>query len=375
MIIRLRVFLAIALQFCATSIIAFILPQRLPYQSQLRSSRSISSSALRKVITNGHDVAPNRKKSNLLILRCQRKKSEKDKLNYDIQLTALKRYKELYGDLLVPGRFEVPDNSDLWPSETWNLKLGNVVANVRAKRIHKEKVEELESIGFQYNPVNISTKKGFRRARDALVRYKELNGDMLVQYKFVVPCSPDWPAEMWGMKLGSVTNNVRRGSSYFNKRSELEALGFDFTTQHKYGYDLVREGLVRYKELHGHVNVPSRFSIPTDHPDWRSELGGMNLGIVVHDIRRGTYAERKEDLLSLGFKYVLRKKFDYECVRIAVYKYRELNHGLTKIASNYKIHENDQWYPEETWGLCLGGYAKRIREGALWPEKSKELFG
>jgi Helicase associated domain len=292
----------------------------------------------------------------------QRKKSD---TNYDIQLTALKRYKEIYGDILVPSRFEVPENSSLWPSETWNLKLGNVVTNIRAKRTYKDKTDELESIGFQFNPANLNIKKGYRRARDALVRYKELNGDMLVQYKFIVPCSPDWPAEMWGMKLGSVANNVRRGSSYFHKRSELEELGFDFSTQHKYGYDLVREGLVRYKELHGHVNVPSRFSIPIDHPEWRSDLGGMNLGIVVHDIRRGTYAERKEDLLSLGFK----------CVRIAVFKYRELNHGLTKIAANYKIHENDLWYPEETWGLCLGGYAKRIKEGALWPDKSKELFG
>lgn len=371
------VFLAIALQFCAITIIAFTLPQRLPlHRSQLRSSHSSSLSALRTLIANSHDdAAPGSKKSNFRILMGLTKTSDKAKNSYEIQLAALKRYKELYGDLLVPSRFEVPDNSSSWPLETWNLKLGNVVTNIRAKRTYKDKREELESIGFQFKPANVNIKKGYRRARDAFLRYKELNGDMLVQYKFIVPCSPDWPDEMWGMKLGSVANNVRRGSSYFHKRNELEELGFDFNTQHKYGYDLVREGLVRYKELHGHVNVPSRFSIPNNHIDWRSDLGGMNLGIVVHDIRRGTYAERKEDLLSLGFKYVLRKKFDYECVRIAVFKYRELNHGLTKIAYNYKIHENDLWYPEETWGLCLGGYAKRIKEGALWPEKSKELFG
>ena len=133
--------------------------------------------------------------------------------------------------------------------------------------------------------------------------------------------------------------------------------------------------MVKYKELHGHINVPARFSTPINHPKWPSSLSGIKLGTVVHDIRRGSYSDKKEDLLSMGFKYVVRKRFDYDCVRIAVYKYRELHHGLTKISSVYNIPEDDPWYPEETWGMCLGSYAKRIRSGTLWPDKCTDLFG
>ena len=330
------------------------------YQPDLDSSRKQSTGDSKTSLTQINESSLPRKEARGM---------------FDLQLSALVRYRELYGNQQVPGRFEVPDNSDDWPRETWKLKLGNFVANVRSRRSYSFLIGELQDIGFDFEVPNPYNKYGYDLVKRALLHYKTLNGNVLVHALFVVPSIPEWPCVMWGMKLGFISNNIRRGSSYADKRDDLVAIGFNFKSQHKYGYKLVREALVKYKELHGHINVPSRFMTPINHPKWPPNLSGIKLGTVVHDIRRGSYSDEREDLLSLGFKYAIRKSYDYECVRIAVYKYRELHHGHTKISCVYNIPENDPWYPEETWGMCLGSYAQRIRRGILWPGKCGDLFG
>ena len=290
---------------------------------------------------------------------------------YDRRVKALIRYKELYGDMLVPSNFSVPDSHD-WPAESWKLQLGKFVGLVRNTDAYSDKTEELMSLGFEFVP-RFNSKYGFDLIKQALLRYKELYGDLTITATYIIPCTDEWPSSMWDMKLGCLANNVRRGSSYADKKDELLEIGFDYESQHKYGYDLVKQGLLRYKEINGHINVPARFFIPV-HEEWSSELWNLKLGSVVHDIRRGSYSDKKSELLDMGFVYVLRKKFDYECVRIAIYKYRELNHGCTKVPAVYNIPQNDLWYPEETWGMCLGSYARRIKSGQIWPDKFSDLF-
>lgn len=43
---------------------------------------------------------------------------------FDVVLTALLRYKELHGDLIISQRFTVPSDSADWPQAVWNMKLG-----------------------------------------------------------------------------------------------------------------------------------------------------------------------------------------------------------------------------------------------------------
>jgi hypothetical protein len=63
----------------------------------------------------------------------------------------------------------------------------------------------------------------------ALQTYKDLNGNMLVSQKFVVPTDDIiWSEETWGMKLGSVVSDIRRGESYVSKSGDLKSIGFDF---------------------------------------------------------------------------------------------------------------------------------------------------
>jgi hypothetical protein len=153
----------------------------------------------------------------------------------------------------------------------------------------------------------------------------------------------------------------------------LIALGFDFEYQN-FIFDEIMTALLRFKQIHGDLLVPIKYVISPDDTDYPEEVRGMNLGSCVNTIRRGGYLQKKEELLAIGFVYVVRKRFDYETVRIAMFKYRELHHGSTKVPLKYKIPVNSTWYPEETWGMSLGSILKIVKSGAKWPDKYSELF-
>jgi hypothetical protein len=244
-----------------------------------------------------------------------------------------------------------------------NIKGGN----------YADQRDDLLKIGFSFDPFQSK----YYLVKVALIRYRELKGDMLVPRQFVIPEGDDkWHRNIWGMKLGTVVYNIRGGSSYADQREDLLSIGFCFDALQA-RYDILKQALLRYKEINGDMLVPKSFEVPTDNDTWPSDLWGMKLGVAVYNIRgrKGSFSDKREDLLSMGFVYNIHKRFDYECVRIAVYKYRELYHGSIRIPAVYNIPKNDPWYPEETWGMCLGSLVTRIRQGDKWPEKRYELLG
>eukprot|EP00596_Hydrurales_sp_CCMP1899_P006190 CAMPEP_0119051486 /NCGR_PEP_ID=MMETSP1177-20130426/73081_1 /TAXON_ID=2985 /ORGANISM="Ochromonas sp, Strain CCMP1899" /LENGTH=221 /DNA_ID=CAMNT_0007030693 /DNA_START=418 /DNA_END=1084 /DNA_ORIENTATION=+ len=106
---------------------------------------------------------------------------------------------------------------------------------------------------------------GYKVAK-SLQTYKDLNGDMLVPSKFVVPANDmAWPKETWDMNLGSVVTDIRRGRSYLDKRADLEGIGFEFNRQKQSNrYELVRLVLLKYKDINGHLLASSKFKVPAD---------------------------------------------------------------------------------------------------------------
>lgn len=44
--------------------------------------------------------------------------------NYNIEKAALLRYREIHGSMEVRGGFIVPRDSQLWPRDVWDVKLG-----------------------------------------------------------------------------------------------------------------------------------------------------------------------------------------------------------------------------------------------------------
>jgi hypothetical protein len=73
---------------------------------------------------------------------------------WEVAQTALTVYKEEHGDLLVPYRFVVPSSAP-WTEETWGMKLGIAVSNIRSYGIHlsddtPERKEWLDEMGFRW---------------------------------------------------------------------------------------------------------------------------------------------------------------------------------------------------------------------------------
>jgi hypothetical protein len=80
---------------------------------------------------------------------------------------ALERYKEIYGDMLVPQPFVVPSGSSDWPKESWGLRLGARVNAIRSQgtfiKNNPEREEMLDELGFVWNPPERETKRKIGR--------------------------------------------------------------------------------------------------------------------------------------------------------------------------------------------------------------------
>ena len=60
--------------------------------------------------------------------------------------------------------------------------------------------DSLDALGFVWDVRST----GFNEVYSALVRYKEIYGDLLVPQNFIVPQGKEhgFPQELWGLKLG-----------------------------------------------------------------------------------------------------------------------------------------------------------------------------
>jgi hypothetical protein len=292
---------------------------------------------------------------------------------YDVTKRALEIYKSLHGNMLVDDSFVVPSNSAQWSESMWGMELGRTVFNIRTGYSFRDKKEELQNLGFNFARRQICEYVEFK---NALMHFRDLYGDLLVPKRYVLPTARVSQCEdMGGLNLGCMVVGARSGQKFREHREDLELLGFDFNTQVKYSYDLTRRMLVQYKALYGDLEIPTKFKVPSDE-HWPSEMWGQKLGSAATLIRYGSYPENRDDLLSIGFQFTeRRKKYDYECVKVAVYKYREFTHGSVAIRRDFKIPEGSSWYPEETWGMPLGAIVARIKSGSKWQSKMSELLG
>ena len=61
-----------------------------------------------------------------------------------------------------------------------------------------------------------------------LKRYADINGNVKVPKKFVIPQNNDWPCESWGKSLGRTVVDVKAGKIYKANRDELLQIGVVF---------------------------------------------------------------------------------------------------------------------------------------------------
>lgn len=245
----------------------------------------------------------------------------------DYLIRCLMKYKELHGNMLVPGRYIVP-STDIWPMEMWQKKLGISVQLIRAGKVCPNKKADLTALGFDFNkqstkrrgkdvcnttisaaittatPVRRKKRFSFETVIIMLLRHKELHGDMLVNQSFNIPSTEEWPQDMWNYNLGQCVSDIRRKKRYVDKEKELLTIEFPFNNKAKVsGFNIVKDALETYKKLHNNLEVPGKFVIPTEEK-WHENLWGVNIGLIVRGIRyRRNYKEHHDELKAMGFRF------------------------------------------------------------------------
>jgi hypothetical protein len=163
-------------------------------------------------------------------------KHSHDGISFDQLYTALLAYRQQVkpdGSLTVPAEFIVPD-VEPWPENTRGMPLGLHFGKVRSEAFLKDNPEaesKLSAIGVQVDQKVATSNARFHRVYDALRRYKDIYGDLLVPQPFVVPDkSADWPEDTWRLRLGARVNAMRSQGTFVKANPErkdlLDTIGF-----------------------------------------------------------------------------------------------------------------------------------------------------
>ena len=146
----------------------------------------------------------------------------------------------------------------------------------------------------------------FNQIWKALTIYKQLNDDVAVSPKFVVPESEDWPSDLKDFPLGKYLFRIKYRGDFAEYNEKFASIGFQINKQ-DYKFELFMKALSTYKDLHeGKTTVPRFFVVPDAAP-WPKEVWGMKLGVKVSSTRSGRAHFRPEciqRLNELGFVWV-----------------------------------------------------------------------
>ncbi|KDO25649.1 hypothetical protein SPRG_08948 [Saprolegnia parasitica CBS 223.65] len=288
--------------------------------------------------------------------------SDLRELRWAQHLMALRAYKAISGDLDVPADFVVPSNDAAWPRDVWGVKLGRVLSSLRAKitELPDARQRQLQSIGL------LATYDSWYDTLLALQVYKNLHGHMRVPRTFEVPTdSPEWPDDLWRMKLGMKVTYLRARAEKLDpaKRAQLDDLGFLWRGAVE--WDLLLEALTTYKSIFGHTRMPPYYTIPASDPQWPPELWHLPLGEEVHALQTSTALtwDQVTELEALGVLGILQPKtMDWPTKLAALTIYHGL-HGHANVPHRFKVPDRSALWPQRFWQLKLGAVVQGLRHG------------
>jgi len=130
-------------------------------------------------------------------------------------------------------------------------------------------------------------------------------------------------------------------------------------------FDQVARALAVYQKLHGTMNLPLKFVVPTANASWPEDLHGFNLGSAVRSIRyKGDLAAYHDRLESMGFP-VDKEKHNFELFMKAFELYIQLNDGDTIVPRSFVVPREAPW-PPEMHGMKLGMKVSSTRHGRAY---------
>jgi hypothetical protein len=317
-------------------------------------------------------------------------------LPYESALDALRAYRSIHGDLVIPRRYTVPFDIRYPPS--WHgLDLSSSIYNMKwwQKNVKEkpERVEELNKLGFVWHRLQPE----WNLVLEALITYSEIYGHVLVPCHFVVPTGDtQWPISTWKIPLGSCVHRIRvrndflRGSHAASRRDQLDGLGFAWDlNEHRFQSFVLA---LRYYAMNHDCGVysssnrltplivPSSFIVPSDSDVWPSELWGYPLGARCTAVRqKSLYVKeqphRKQVLESLGFYWGGNTDVGWLRVVHAAAIYSRMHNRNLDVPYHFvvpsppspsemgnSVLDEDNWpWPEYLWGLPLGQRLKDVR--------------
>uniref|UniRef100_A0A7S4EQH0 Helicase-associated domain-containing protein n=1 Tax=Pseudo-nitzschia australis TaxID=44445 RepID=A0A7S4EQH0_9STRA len=265
-------------------------------------------------------------------------------------------YKALYGNILVPSTFVVPNDDDRWPKACWGISLGNSVYKIRNRgdylgginnNSHSRR-EQLDALGFVWDVQELR----FSKFSTALELYGKIeqkqqrsshSGALKVPSQFVIPRSSRWPTSLWGYRLGERCTQVRQKELYIKGHAHrvkiLADLGFYLSggNNNLRWLEVVHAAAVYSQMNDKKLDVPTKFVVPApprrvaaspkddenerdpgpsrvvgsdDAWPWPEYLWEFPLGQRLRDIRvKGNYLKgksggaRRKQLDALGFNW------------------------------------------------------------------------
>jgi hypothetical protein len=288
----------------------------------------------------------------------------------------------------IPHSFVVPHDDSEWPRQLWGLKLGWKVQGILLRGTFIKYRAEFDRLGLtgKLGPVDDRA----QQLMLAIKTYKLVNcisegSPVAIPLKFVVPHdSPDWPQELWGLKLGEKADSILHGH-YAQYRSEFDALGLTA----KFGpTDDRAQRIILALKTYKSVNcipknssfaVPTSFVVPRDNADWPQELWGLRLGETARSVLvEDTYSEYRQefDRLGLAFKYGTVDDRLRDMI-LAVKTYKRVraipDGGKVVIPIRFVVPTDSSAWPQELWGMRLGSIVGGILNGGHFREHRNKL--
>lgn len=314
-------------------------------------------------------------------VRVRNEKSQKGSLvldDFDDIVKALCIFRDLFGDFLIPVIFEVPAEQP-WPIELHGLRLGKRLERLLTSsdffEKHADLVDRLVSIGFE--PTIDQLLDEWALAYMGLIKFKEIYGNLRVPARFIVPCSNQWPKQIWNQKLGVKVAAIRSTSAFVRgfpeRRGLLDSIGFEwkvstrrepFVVDKDEDFDIFLESLEWYKaNVDSELRIPPDFLIPLEVES--EQIRGFNLGeAVLSTINLDRYILGKESrvgiLNKMGFRWQLfDDSLPEDPILIALSLFQEL-YSSFQVTPTYMIPNSDPW-PPLVWGMKLGQIVLLIR--------------
>lgn len=212
---------------------------------------------------------------------------------------------------------------------------------------------------------------------EAIKEYRKKIGNVDIPLKFDIPDSPDWPKELRNMKLGRRLAQLQQSDLFIDNNSDmvkqLAEAGWDPRTATVVDeWQLLIKGLEGFKQVHGHLRVPTSFAVPCE-PPYDPLIWNDRLGKKVAAMRStGRYVKadpaRKAQVDEMGFEWAVRwagRKADpdeekFDNVVWALKLYKDYVGNVSTMVQHFVVPSKPPW-PEALYGFTVGYYTKLIR--------------